>query len=246
MVKSELGMIPQGWETVELRDVTLMINRGISPKYDTTSDNLVINQKCIRNKKLNLDEARRHLTKFPDQKLVQFSDVLINSTGVGTLGRVTQIYQVISDCTVDSHVTIVRPNKSIDIDFFGLQLLQQQSYFEGLGVGATGQTELGRETIAKTLFLQPPRKLQENFGAIVSPMRKSVIQLIERNANLCRTRDLLLPKLISGELDVSHWVDGDPGEIEVQEVMAKHTANKQLERAEPIDTKSLVWHSLWE
>jgi type I restriction enzyme S subunit len=54
---------------------------------------------------------------------VRFGDVLINSTGVGTLGRVVQVYEDIESCTVDSHVTIVRPISDIDVDFFGCALL---------------------------------------------------------------------------------------------------------------------------
>ena len=107
MVESELGMVPEGWEVVTIRDVSSYINRGVSPKYDDQSPQIVINQKCIRDGKFNLDLVRRHSSKIPVEKSIQFGDVLINSTGIGTLGRVAQIYKEIPDCTVDSHVTIV-------------------------------------------------------------------------------------------------------------------------------------------
>ncbi|CAG1003662.1 hypothetical protein METP2_03488 [Methanosarcinales archaeon] len=202
MVESELGMVPKGWEEVTIRDVSSYINRGISPKYDDLSRQIVINQKCIRDGRFNLNLVRRHSTKVPVEKFVKFGDVLINSTGIGTLGRVAQICQEISDCTVDSHVSIVRPNDRVSHEYFGSYLATLEPHFDSQGIGSTGQTELGRETIAKTIFLLPPKGLQDRFAEIVSPMRKNVVKMFIKNINLRRTRDLLLPKLISGEVDV--------------------------------------------
>lgn len=130
-------------------------------------------------------------------------DVLINSTGVGTLGRVAQVLEDIESCTVDTHVSIVRPGKDCDADFFGLTLLAKQPHFEAQGVGSTGQTELSRGRIAEMGLVVPPMATQRTFAGLVRPMRSLAITLQKKNQNLRTTRDLLLPKLISGELDVS-------------------------------------------
>ena len=58
------------------------------PKYNEDSEEIVINQKCIRNFKINLSLSRRHIKKVLEDKRVKYGDVLVNSTGVGTLGRV--------------------------------------------------------------------------------------------------------------------------------------------------------------
>lgn len=148
---------------------------------------------------------------MPSAKLVRFGDVLINSTGIGTLGRVAQVYQDVPNCTVDSHVSIVRPNASVGSDYFGMTLLTLQAHFDHLGQGATGQTELARDRIAETEIRVPPNALQEQFGIMVGPMRQAINVHLARNANLRATRDLLLPKLISGEVDVSE-LDIDVGQ----------------------------------
>jgi len=203
LVESPLGPIPAGWEVVTIKDVSSYINRGISPKYDDQSENLVINQKCIRSSRLSLDAARRHSTVVSEHKVVRFGDVLINSTGIGTLGRVAQVYQNLSNTTVDSHVSIVRPNGRVRPDYFGLFLQGLERHFDSLGVGSTGQTELGRERIANTDFLLPSKDIQDRFGKIVAPLRQSITLLFAKNANLRRTRDLLLPRLVAGEVDVA-------------------------------------------
>lgn len=203
MVESELGLVPDGWRAAALGDIAAYINRGLAPKYDDAAASIVINQKCIRDQRLNLGEARKQGKPVPAEKFVRLGDVLINSTGVGTLGRVAQVLEAIDNCTVDTHVSIVRPGKDCDPDFFGLTLLAQQAHFEAQGVGSTGQTELSRGRIAETSVVVPPLAVQRAFGKVVQPMRRLTVTLQNKNLNLRTTRDLLLPKLISGELDVS-------------------------------------------
>lgn len=203
MVESALGPVPEGWNVTTLGASCAYINRGLAPKYDDSAPGIVINQKCIRGQRLSLSEARRQSKPVPKEKLVMIGDVLINSTGVGTLGRVAQVLEPLVSCTVDTHVSIVRPSNGVDHDFFGLALLSKQSHFEAQGVGSTGQTELSRGRIADTGILLPPKALQEQFGHLARPMRQLGVKLQAKNDNLRMSRDLLLPKLVSGELDVS-------------------------------------------
>jgi type I restriction enzyme S subunit len=202
-VNSTMGKIPEGWEVKKLGELTAYLNRGLSPSYSENGDSSVINQKCIRDQRVNLEPSRRQLKPIPPDKSVRFGDVLINSTGVGTLGRIAQVYEKLDGCTVDTHVTIVRASNKIDLDFLGCALLTQQETFERLGVGATGQTELSRTSIADVEIVTPPGANQQKFGVTTRPIRTAAMILDKKNQNLRRTRDLLLPKLISGELDVS-------------------------------------------
>jgi type I restriction enzyme S subunit len=200
IVESERGLIPLGWEVRPLKELAAFIGRGISPTYDDLAESLVINQKCIRDGKLSLAPARLQSKRVPEEKLVQQGDVLINSTGVGTLGRVAQVLEPIERCTVDSHVSIVRPRDYSG--FVGKALLEMEDYFEGQGVGSTGQTELSRERIGAALIRTPPESLQEAFSQFVAPMNKMLVCCLRRNEVLRTTRDLLLPKLVSGEVIV--------------------------------------------
>jgi type I restriction enzyme, S subunit len=205
MVESEIGLIPERWKVTSLNDIISYISRGISPKYSDAADNIVLNQKCIRNQRIDLSPARGHISKVPKSKIIQFGDVLINSTGVGTLGRVAQVLYDLINITVDSHVSIVRPATADMIHYLGLALCAMQPYFEEEGVGSTGQTELSQESIKSVLILIPDKETLASFNAMVSDIRVLGIQLRVKNENLRKTRDLLLPRLISGELDVSKF-----------------------------------------
>jgi len=202
LVPSPLGEIPQGWEVKKLGEVSSYINRGITPRYDEGGGSVVINQKCVRDQRLSLEPARRQSKPIPSDKQVCFGDVLINSTGVGTLGRVAQVYENLENCTVDTHVTIVRAASNTDLDFYGCCLLSHQEAFERLGIGATGQTELGRAAIAEIEMVAPPTDVQRQFGLAVKGMRSAAINYGKQIQNLRRTRDLLLPRLLSGQIDV--------------------------------------------
>jgi type I restriction enzyme S subunit len=201
-VSSSLGEIPEGWEVKKVGDISSYINRGITPQYDEEGDSLVINQKCIRDQRLNLEPARRQSKVIPREKQVCFGDVLINSTGVGTLGRVAQVYENLEFCTVDTHVTIARAAPNTDLDFYGCCLLSIQETFERLGIGATGQTELARSSISDVELIVPPEILQRQFGEVVRGMRMAATTYARQIQNLRRTRDLLLPRLLSGQINV--------------------------------------------
>jgi type I restriction enzyme S subunit len=194
--------LPQGWDRKTVEEVTSFISRGIAPKYSEDSETLVVNQKCIRDGRVNLALARRQTKTPPVAKLVQVGDVLINSTGVGTLGRVAQAEEVPEGLTVDSHVTLVRPERQEDRDYLGLLLLNLQPIFEHLGAGSTGQTELSRHAVGAQVVSWAPPTLRMSFGRTVRPMRSLVVELLKQNERLASSRDLLLPRLISGQLSV--------------------------------------------
>jgi len=104
------------------------LNRGIAPIYREEGGICILNQRCIRNHRVNYESSRRHnaqAKKVGTDRLLQAGDVLVNSTGTGTLGRVAQLRENPPEpTTVDSHVTIVRPMPGkFYPDFFGYMLM---------------------------------------------------------------------------------------------------------------------------
>jgi type I restriction enzyme S subunit len=156
--------LSEGWERKRIADACSFLGRGISPNYDDEGEYIVINQKCIRDRLLSLAPARRQTREYNEDRALKYLDVLINSTGTGTLGRVAQCWFEPEAMTFDSHVTVARPNGQVDPFWFGYALLELQKLFEGMGDGATNQKELSRTRIAETRLLAPPRPLQVLFA----------------------------------------------------------------------------------
>ena len=196
------GTVPENWEDTTLENITTLIMRGIAPKYSDNSDQTVINQKCIRNHTIDLSLARTHTPKTINEKWLQFGDLLINSTGDGTLGRVAQVWFAPKNLTVDSHVTIVRPAREELIFYIGLWGILHEKEIESLHTGSTGQTELPRDRVKMLKLLLPDDASLSRFNSIIAPIASTIISNQEENQKLANLRDTLLPKLMSGEIDV--------------------------------------------
>lgn len=197
------GTVPENWEDTTLENITTLITRGIAPKYSDNSDQTVVNQKCIRNHTIDLSLARTHTPKAINEKWLKFGDLLINSTGDGTLGRVAQVWFAPKALTVDSHVTIVRPAREELIFYIGLWGILHEKEIESLHTGSTGQTELPRDRVKKLKLLLPDNISLSRFNSTIAPMASTIISNQEENQKLASLRDTLLPKLMSGEIDVS-------------------------------------------
>lgn len=188
----------------KISDVVTYVKRGIAPAYTEATDGvIIINQKCIRDSRCDFSKARKNdlqRKKIPNEKFVQENDILINSTGVGTLGRVCQIREVSFPFSVDTHVTIVRPDPNeIDPIYLGLFLCSVESQIENLGEGSTGQTELYPDVIldleAQIPDIERQRLISEmlgNLDALIESKYKEVGALIDLKRRLA-------PTIISGE-----------------------------------------------
>lgn len=197
------GVAPETWRDVTLEEITTLVSRGIAPKYSYDSEQTVINQKCIRNHMIDLSLARTHTPKVINEKWLRFGDLLINSTGDGTLGRAAQVWFQPKNLTVDSHVTIVRPANENLIFYIGLWGILHEKEIESLHTGSTGQTELPRDRVKAMELLLPENETLDRFNALIAPMAAAIVSNQEENIRLAALRDALLPKLMSGEIDVS-------------------------------------------
>ena len=197
------GVCPATWKNTTIGSLSSLVTRGNAPKYDEESDQIVLNQKCIRDHIIDISFARRHLPKTANEKWISKGDLLINSTGTGTLGRVAQVWFDANNMTVDSHVTIVRPKDPILQSYIGFWGLSHESEIEAQHTGSTGQTELPRERVKSMELLLPDNETLRKFNELIIPITSAIVSNQEENIRLSQLRDALLPKLMSGELDVS-------------------------------------------
>lgn len=203
LIDSALGPIPEGWIARPLREVSSVVARGISPKYADEGEWVVLNQKCVRDGRVSFGPSRRQERAVSDAKRIRTGDVLINSTGVGTLGRVAMYRGPSAGVTVDSHVTISRPAEESLNPWYALSILGMQAEIERLGAGATGQTELRKTDVEALELVQPVAAVLDAFSVAVSPLLEQVDVFLTQIETLSALRDLLLPKLVTGQIEVS-------------------------------------------
>ncbi|MEU9647356.1 restriction endonuclease subunit S [Streptomyces sp. NPDC048110] len=188
----------------DIESVSCVLTRGIAPKYSESPDDLVVlNQKCIRGGRVSLAPARRTLRdKVKNPKLLVRNDVLVNSTGVGTLGRVAR-WTSDEAATVDSHITIVRFDEAqVDPVCAGFAMLRVQPEIEAMGEGSTGQTELRRTQLGELEISLPSKERQRELRSKLDSLEARADQALNESQALAALRDTLLPQLMSGRIRV--------------------------------------------
>jgi len=163
--------LPRGWTDAVLSDITSVCRRGRPPSYAGGSTP-VINQKCVRRAtevdlgavKLTNEEAK----PLPGWAVLQEGDVLVNSTGSGTLGRVAWLRTVPGRLTADTHVTIVRPRSEVVRSaYLGWFLHSRQAMFEAMATGSTDQKELRPGELQGVRVPLPPLEAQDDIVALL-------------------------------------------------------------------------------
>jgi type I restriction enzyme S subunit len=192
--------IPEGWERMVLSEVTSVLKRGISPKYSDNGKYSVINQKCIRSSIMDISESRRQEKEYAPTLNLQDSDTVICSTGTGTLGRVGRVYGDYPNTTFDSHVTLVRAKENPNYIYHVVK--SQQEYLMGMGRGSTNQQELYRDVIERLVVLCPSQDILLKAERVLNAIHCKIKAVYLQNNLLVESRDRLLPKLMSGEIEV--------------------------------------------
>lgn len=179
--------IPENWRWVRLADIALKeIKRGKSPIYDNNGSSFAFAQKCnTKYDGINFQLAKRisdeSLKRYAENDAVDELDIIVNSTGVGTLGRVG----IIEHCNTsdskyypDSHVTLVRVPKGIS-KYIYIVLKTYENYFEKKGEGSTKQKELRPITIQDTFIPLPPLMEQKRIVERLDDLLKN-IDMVEK------------------------------------------------------------------
>ena len=180
--------IPENWKWVRLDDICVYLQRGKSPIYSDIKKYPVVSQKCNQWSGFTLEPAKylapEVLEKYSDERYLKKHDILINSTGLGTVGRVC-LFKTDSKYPIvvaDSHVTVVRSTRLISeiyIKYF-LSSPHIQDNIEDMCSGSTKQKELALNTIKNLLIPLPPLAEQKR---IVEKLDNVLANIDELKAN---------------------------------------------------------------
>ena len=165
--------IPDNWSWVRLNDICSYIQRGKSPKYSLVKKYPVVAQKCNQWSGFSIEKAQfidpDTLSFYAKERLLQDGDLMWNSTGLGTLGRMAVYYSALNPyelAVADSHVTVIRPLKAYVLSqylyyYFASDIVQ--SVIEDKSDGSTKQKELSTTTVKNYLVPMPPYREQQRI-----------------------------------------------------------------------------------
>ena len=194
--------------STQLEHYAASISRGVTPQYykdEDASPVLVLNQKCIRDGWVTPELARlmNPRAREKSQAIARLDDLLVNSTGQGTLGRVARWHSD-DPIYVDSHVTVVKADpRRIYPVLMPYLVFPLQDEIEHMATGSTGQTELSPSRLAQLnvplLSLEEQRPLSARLVALEAQAHYCQVQSLK----LTELRDALLPELMSGRMRVN-------------------------------------------
>lgn len=191
---------------IVLQDIAEYLGRGVTPKYEDGSGFYAINQKANKGSLLEYSQFKSLDSKLevPEDKHAKWGDLLINSLGEGTLGRV-HFYTDKSDLfAVDQHMSIFRTQKH-HYTIYLYQFLSSnygQGLLDSLKKGGTNMTMLNISDLRQLEVSFPSEEELIDFWNICKPLFQLKQTLIEQNTKLRSARDILLPKLMNAQIEV--------------------------------------------
>ena len=223
-MNSVLGVpLPAAWSAAPLKHVSSLLNRGSAPSYVDEGPVRAVSQATNQAGGLDWSRTRFHDFSGDPTKIKGYlrpNDVLINSTGRGTLGRIGYFSQSPDGipCMADSHVTIARA-KPDELDarfsYYWLGSRPFQKYvYAALVVGATNQIELNRDRLGDAPVPLPPLNEQQRIADFldaetahidkIAALRKDQ-EAILAERSYASVSEILLPGILTSPSDCWPW-----------------------------------------
>lgn len=228
--------IPESWEWVRIQTIANYVQRGKSPQYSDIKKYPVISQKCIQWSGMDMSPARfivpSSIEKYDEIRMVKVDDILWNSTGTGTVGRVgiigTRDIDQYEKVVVDSHVTIVRTSRYIYSKYLFLYLSSAivQKDMDSLVSGTTKQKELSLSAVLNLNISLPPFKEQKRIVSKIEELF-ALIDIIETNLTDYNQLAEHLDKKVLDLAMRGKLVEQDPSDEPASKLLKKVQAEKE-------------------
>ena len=221
--------IPNNWVWTRLGDIAPYIQRGKSPKYVDESSIYVISQKCVQWTGFELDKARytSDEVKYTEERFLKKGDILWNSTGTGTVGRVCTLEEIDENqkMVADSHVTVVRTSDNVISKCILNYLISNnvQNNLDSLTTGSTNQKELTLSSVKNLAIPLPPIEEQKEIVRILDNIftKENLInELISLEDKIQALEKSILSKAFRGELGTNSSDDIEAMEL-LKEILQK-------------------------
>ena len=211
--KSKLGDIPEKWDVVEIGKIDLLITDYVANgSFASLKENVTILDKedyafFIRNTDLKSNKFEKYVDKhsydFLNKSKLFGNEILISN--VGDVGSIYLCPILDKPMTLGNNMIMIRSKTDIKLEYY-LYLLLKSEFGTHLLDGITGgsvQSKFNKTDFRSLKIIMPSNKILNNYNEIITPLFNQIIQNNKEIKKLTKLRDTLLPKLMSGEIDVS-------------------------------------------
>ena len=224
--------VPDNWAWTTLGEICLFLSRGKSPKYsDSDKTYPVFAQKCnLKEGGISLEQARfldpSTICKWSEEYKLKTGDVLVNSTGTGTVGRTRLFHESYLKhypfVVPDSHVSVIRTASEIKSEFVFAYISSKliQEYLEDNLAGSTNQKELYIGVLSDLSFPLPPLAEQQRIVAEIEKWFVLINEIEQGQTDLQsvikQTKNKILDLAIHGK-----FVPQDPNDEPASELLKR-------------------------
>lgn len=203
LVDYPLGQIPEGWE-VKSAQAAITINP--KTKLDKTTENPFIGMSGLAENSMVISDVIQKKGNS-GAKFINGDTLFARITPCLQNGKTGYVQFLTEEQPVgfgSTEFIVLRESQDLSSEF--IYLLSRSNNFREHAIqsmtGATGRQRVHNDCFASLYVAVPPRDLMDEFTTLVAPMFKSIFNLSKRNENLKKQRDMLLPKLITGDIEL--------------------------------------------
>lgn len=206
---TKLGKIPEGWEVKPLQEfIKFQEGPGIRNWQYVEEDGInFLNIRCIQNNDLVLDTANMISKEEANGKYAHFMlnewDLVISSSG--TLGRYAIVRNEHLPLCLNTSIIRFTPMHSFDHYAYVYSYLTSRGFYHYLLTMGSGSVQLnfGPTHLKQIDLIVPPENILNEYNDLIFPLIQQMVTIKSEISKLTKLRDTLLPKLMSGEIDVS-------------------------------------------
>jgi type I restriction enzyme S subunit len=196
LIDSPLGKIPEGWEVMPFSKSADFVNGYAFKPSDWATTGIPIVKIAELKNGITKKTPRYSGVELPEKYTVKTGDLLFSWSA--DLDAYIWPHE---DGLLNQHLFTVLPFTKFTKQFLFFALLHKMPQFRSLSIGTT-MRHIKRSALDQVSFVSPPSILLDEFTKQTQPLIEHVIAATKKLRVLTATRDLLLPKLISGQLDV--------------------------------------------
>lgn len=206
---TKLGKIPNGWNVKPLHEfIKFQEGPGIRNWQYVEEDGInFLNIRCIQNNDLILNTANMISKEEANGKYAHFMlnewDLVISSSG--TLGRYAIVRKEHLPLCLNTSIIRFKPLHSINHYAYVYSYLTSRGFYHYLLTMSSGSVQLnfGPTHLKQIDLIVPPEDVLKRYNETVFPIIEKIVKIKAEINKLTKLRDTLLPKLMSGEIDVS-------------------------------------------
>ena len=198
--------VPENWSINSIADFGNVVTGKTPSKRDSNNFGLdvpFLKLPDMHGRLFCIDTSEKLSNKGAASQSSKF--IPANSLCVSCIGTAGIVNINAVECQTNQQINSLIPNNADDREYLYFALLRLKDLINQYGANGATMVNLNKTKFESLPVIQPTEKLVKNYHQVTYPLFQQILNLQRKNDVLRSTRDLLLPKLISGEIDVSNF-----------------------------------------